>query len=334
MHEPYNRWERLGLVFAPPKAGLIQSHAMLPTPLVMRDRTRIFIAGCDETLRGRIFYVDLAIDDPLRVMSFEPNPVLDLGPKGSFDVDGVNPCQILERNGKLFLYYIGWQRLTASVPYTLFAGLAISSDGGTTFEKVGSGQILYPTAEERFFRTAPFVYRKPDGWGMLYIGGGEFFDGASGKQLPTYHLCQAHSDDGIRWSSPSDPPLLSPIRGQGQIGFGRPVLWADDGQASLLVSLRTERGYSFWSVCESQGHLSWIAPLKGPVEDWESEMSCFGAPCRVGNWEYIFYNGNSFGATGFGVARRKVTSEADFASRSRLLKALANAGRQSKRSQK
>jgi hypothetical protein len=326
MREPYDHWERLGLVFAAPKTDLIQSHAMLPTPLVMNDRIRVFIAACDKALRGRVFRVDLDLLDPRRVMSFEPSPVLDLGPRGHFDADGINPSQIIERDGKIFLYYIGWQRLTTSVPYTLFAGLAMSDDAGMTFKKVEGGQILHPTVTEHFFRTAPFVYRQPDGWGMLYIGGGEFFDSEAGKRLPTYHICRAYSDDGYRWDKPSNPPLLSPIRDQGQIGFGRPVLWHDGDQPCLLVSVRDERGYSFWSVRERDGSLSWTAPLDGPVGEWESEMTCFGAPCRAGDWEYLFYNGNRFGATGFGVARRKNTGDADPALRSRLLHAVASRG--------
>jgi hypothetical protein len=324
MHKPYDHWERLGLVFAAPKTSLIQSHAMLPTPLVMDDRIRIFFAACDEALRGRIFRVDLDLTDPRRVMSFEPAPVLDLGPRGHFDADGVNPSQIIERDGKIFLYYIGWERRTASVPYTLFAGLAISDDAGVTFKKADGGQILHPTGTERFFRTAPFVYRQPDGWGMLYIGGGEFFDSEFGKRLPTYHLCRAYSRDGYRWDEPSSPPLLSPDRDRGQIGFGRPVLWNDGSQPCLLISLRHERGYSLWSVRESGGRLSWIAPLEGPAGEWESQMTCFGAPCRAGEWEYLFYNGNRFGATGFGVARRKITGEADLGLRSHLIEALSN----------
>lgn len=328
MPKPYVRWERCGQVFATPKTHLIQTHAMLPSPLVMKDRIRVFVAACDETLRGRIFRVDLDFDDPRRLMGFEPIPVLELGPRGSFDCDGVNPSQVLERDGRIFLYYIGWERLTATVPYTLFAGLAISEDEGETFKKVDGGQILYPRGTEHFFRTAPFVYPDENGWSMLYIGGGEFFDGKSGKRLPTYHLCQAHSADGYRWDGQANPPLLSPVRAEGQIGFGRPVLWNDGDQACLILSLRDENGYSLRNLRESEGSISWVEPLDGVAEEWESEMTCFGAPCRAGNWEYLFYNGNRFGATGFGVARRKAVGEADPASRSRLLEALANSGHQ------
>lgn len=326
-------WERLGLVFAPPKSRLIQSHAMLPTPLVMSDRIRVFFAACDHALRGRVFYVDLDPANPRRVMNFDPTPVLDLGPQRHFDADGVNPSQVIERDGKILLYYIGWERLTTSVPYTLFAGLAVSEDTGATFNKVEGGQILHPKGRECFFRTSPFVHSRPDGWGMLYIGGGEFFDSLSGKRLPTYHICEAFSDDGYHWEKPANPPLLSPIRRRGQIGFGRPVLWNDGEHHCLLTSVRDERGYALWSAREMEGRLTWSNPLRGPVGEWESEMVCFGAPCRVGEWEYLFYNGNRFGATGFGVARRQFTGDADPTTRSRLLRALAQAGSGTRASQ-
>lgn len=316
-------WERLGLAFAAPQSGLLQSHAMLPTPLVLDDRIRVFFAGCDQDLRGRVFSVDLDPEDPTIVMSSVSGPVLDLGPPGSFDADGVNPCQILKRGETLLLYYVGWQRLTAEVPYTLFAGLAESTDNGATFQRVRDGQILHSTEDERLFRTAPFVFRDAGGWRMLYIGGGEFLDGASGKRLPTYHLCDQRSDDGYQWPGSANAPLLSPVRKNGQIGFGRPVLWNDGDRPCLFISVRDENGYSLQCVRETDGQLSWTDPLFGTVGAWESETNCFGAPCRAGDWEFLFYNGNRFGATGFGVARRANSGDANAVSYSRLLNVLA-----------
>ncbi|MBS0250917.1 MAG: hypothetical protein JSR78_07605 [Proteobacteria bacterium] len=296
---------------------------MLPTPLVLNDRIRVFFAACDQSLRGRVFSVDLDLVNPTIVKSAVSRPILDLGLKGAFDADGVNPCQIVRRDDKLLLYYVGWQRLTEDVPYTLFAGLAESTDDGATFQKVDDGQILHCADDERFFRTAPFAFRDTEGWQMLYIGGGEFLDGASGKRLPTYHLCHTHSADGYRWSETTNLPLLSPLRENGQIGFGRPVLWNDGDQPCLFISVRDEHGYSLQCVRETNGRLSWTDPLRGPIAAWESEMNCFGAPCRVGDWEFLFYNGNRFGATGFGVARRPNSGSADAVSYSRLLNVLA-----------
>lgn len=297
-------WERRGLVFAAPGNGFARSHAMLPTPLVLSDRIRVYVACCDEDLRGRIFRVDLDRDDPRRVIEFEPAPVLDLGPTGAFDEHGVNPSQIIARDGRLLLYYIGWQRISADVPYTLFAGLALSDDGGLSFCRRGSGQILQALPGERFFRTAPFVFPDGSGWRMLYIGGGEFFDGVAGKRLPTYSLRETFSADGYRWDLPAASCLIAPDRARGEIGWGRPVLWQEDHGTSLIISRRAETGYTLRQATVDRETLYWSTLLSDATEEWEASMTCFGAPCRAGDWEYLFYNGNQFGRYGFGLARR------------------------------
>jgi hypothetical protein len=303
-----SNWERRGLVFAPPGAGLLASHAMLPTPLVLADRIRVFFAACDLELRGRIFRVDLDRDDPRRLLASYPAPVLDLGPPGAFDADGVNPSQVVRRDGKLFLYFIGWQRISTEVPYRLFAGLAVSEDEGASFVRHGDGQILLPEGSERYFRTAPFVFPAADGrWEMLYIGGDTFFNGCNSKRLPTYSLYRAASHDGVTWTG-GGFPLLDPDRAAGEIGFGRPVLWHHEGTASLLISRRTESSYMLRALAFKDGALRWSEPLGPGTQSWDTSMTCFGAPCAAGAWEYLFYNGNEFGRSGFGLARRPVRS--------------------------
>lgn len=297
-------WERRGLVLAPPGTGLMQSHAMVPTPLVLPDRIRVYFTACDADLRGRVFRVDLDRDDPRRILELDPRPVLDLGPPGAFDADSVNPSQVLESDGRLLLTYIGWRRVSAEVPYTLFAGVAESADGGLSFQRIGDGQILHPSPTERFFRTAPFVFRTEAGWGMLYVGGGAFFDGEAGKRMPTYSLCRAVSPDGRRWDAPPLPALLRPDPALGEIGFGRPVLWQEGEEMTLLVSVRTQEGYTQRQAWLEGGGLRWATLLPGAAAPWESQMTGFAAPCRAGDWEYLFYNGNGFGREGFGVARR------------------------------
>jgi hypothetical protein len=48
----------------------------------------------------------------------------------------------------------------------------------------------------------------------------------------------------------------------------------------------------------------WNWPILRTALAWHSAMTCFGAPCRVGEVEYLFYNGNRFGRSGGGVACR------------------------------
>jgi hypothetical protein len=98
--------------------------------------------------------------------------------------------------------------------------------------------------------------------------------------------------------------LLDPDLSRGEIGWGRPVLWQEAQGASLIISRRAETGYELQQARMEAGALHWRTLLHGPTEEWESSMTCFGAPCSTGDWEYLFYNGNQFGRSGFGLARR------------------------------
>jgi hypothetical protein len=143
---------------------------------------------------------------------------------------------------------------------------------------------------------------------MLYIGGNEFVEGPSGKKLPLYSLRRIRSPDGITWQGPGEE-LLRPNRERGEIGFGRPFRWHDsNGQPVILISVRSEHGYTLHEIEIASGELaSRPRPLmlEGRTEAWDAEMTCFGAACRAGDREVLFYNGNKYGETGFGVAVRK-----------------------------
>jgi hypothetical protein len=284
------------------------SHAMLPTPLLLADRIRVYFAACDADLRGRVFYADLERTFPFRTISICRDPVLDIGSTGSFDADGVNPSQIIERDGKIFMYYIGWQRISREIPYTLFAGLAVSTDGGASFKRVQSTPVLAPTQEESYFRTAPFVWLEQERWQVLYIGGSEFFTASNGKRLPRYALRHMESQDGLNWTRASRI-VLEPSRSTGEIGFGRPVLTRKTGFiAELMLSVRTIDGYTlrsgpfFLNKTTNATSMQNVLPLS--PEGWDSEMTCFGVTLAMEGGELLIYNGNQFGRSGFGLAWR------------------------------
>lgn len=300
-------WRKLGLAFAPPGRGRMTSHAMLPTPVVLEDRIRVLFASCDEHLRGRVYAADFDRAPPFRLMRVSHDPVLDLGDRGAFDADGVNPCHVVERDGDWYLYYIGWRRHSAEVPYTLFAGLAVSTDRGASFTRLGSEPILPPRPGERYFRTAPFVRREGSRFEMFYIGGNDFFASDSGKLLPIYALKHHFSPDGVTWTE-SSQTLLAPDPAAGEIGFGRPYLWeSPETGPVLMISVRTVAGYRLAELPISRAPLesSRLRPvIAGGPDAWDSEMTCFGAPCRVDEHELLFYNGNGMGRSGFGYAVR------------------------------
>ncbi len=295
-------WRKLGRVLEPLGGPLSRTHVMVPTPWVTPDHIRVFYSSSDADQRGRVFFADFAPEPPFAVIRAGSEPVFDVGPPGTFDCDGVNPSQVLMVDGRLALLYVGWQRGPAETPYTLFGGLAVSDDEGLSFTR-WKAPLLGPVPGERFFRTAPFVQRDGDGWRMLYIGGDGFTAAEGGRRLPVYSIMQLKSPSLFDWDGPGQA-MLRPDVEAGEIGFGRPVVTPQGG---LMVSLRTRSGYTLveTSLDFAPGTRPAMAPvIPPPLEPWESAMTCFGAPCVVGDNELLFYNGDGYGASGLGLCWR------------------------------
>ena len=286
----------------------MQSHAMLPTPYLMQDRIRVFVAFCDSLNVGRVGYVDVRLDDPTSVLGFSQAPLLDIGEPGMFDDNGVNPVTVIERNGDLWLYYVGWQ-IGRKVRYTLFTGLAISTDDGHSFQRKSTTPVLDRCPGEELVRTAACVRPDGDGWQAWYAGGGEFVWDQD-RERPTYALRHARSSDGINWTDAS--VVFEVDRDQGILGYGRPFVAGPDeaGIWHLFYSLRSEEvGYTIRCVVSPNGR-DW-APRDnlnlGPSgTGFDSEATCFPAVVDTPTGRYMFYNGNDYGRSGFGVAKLEV----------------------------
>lgn len=298
------RFRKLGLVFCPDGSNpLMRSHAMLPTPMLIDDVVRVFFTSTDADRRGRLFSVDVDPADPRRIVSDIIGPLLDLGAVGRFDMDGVVPISMLRNGPELRLYYVGFQRRSA-FPYTLLTGAAASTDDGRSFRRLQTEPVLPPIPSERYVRTAPCVIRTDHGWSMWYIGGNEWIE-HEGKTLPVYGFRHTTSDDGLTWMPRII--LFEPDRARGQIGFGRPVVRPVDRGYEMFISVRTVVGYTISHATSRDGleWTNWEDDILPAGEDWDSEMRCYGAPIKLGDEEYFFYNGNGFGRTGFGLAIRE-----------------------------
>jgi len=301
-------WRPLGRILRAAGGPLGATHAMLPTPFVMADRIRVFFASCDGAMRGRVFFADFACEPPFSLMQTSSHPVLDVGGPDAFDRDGVNPSQVVRLDGRLALFYIGWRRGPPAAPYTLTAGTAFSDDDGLTFTKAPA-PLLPLRPSESLFRTAPFLTSSGGRHTLLYIGGDRFTVDPSGKRLPVYSLMRLISSDPLCWMGAGET-LLSPYRPSGEIGFGRPILTGPDDAPRLMLSIRTTQGYAlveapFGDMTERPRFKPVLTHAPDP---WEAGMQCFGAVCRCGAWELLFYNGDGFGRTGMGLAVRPAES--------------------------
>jgi hypothetical protein len=283
------------------------SHAFLPTPLLLdRHRIRVYVAFLDATSVGRLGYVDVAADDPRRVLGVSREPLLDVGRAGTFDESGVNPLSLVSREGLLYLYYVGWQR-GVSVRYYLFTGLALSKDGGSTFRRISQSPVLDRSDGELFVRSGAFVIWEEGRWKMWYAGGSRWID-VHGKPTPAYDLRYLESPDPARWG-PAGDVCLEPAAPD-EFGFGRPCVRRSPDGYQMWMSVRSRsQGYRL-GLAESTDGRIWrrrgqVTGLDVSPSGWDSEMVCFPALLDVGDRTYLFYNGNNYGQTGFGVAVRE-----------------------------
>lgn len=301
------KWRKLGVVWKPDgDLWWARSHATCPTPLWHTDGTlRIYVQCRDERNVGRVGFVDVDPADPLRVVRHSESPVLDVGRAGTFDDNGVFQCSVISAaDGRLFMYYVGFE-LSHQVRYRLLTGLAASTDGGQSFQRIQSTPILERSEAELLFRCGPFVRFENGRYRMWYVAGSDWTE-LDGKSMPVYDLRYAESQDGIHW--PKRGRTVLDISHPDEHGFGRPYIVSDGNLYRMFYSVRKRslRRYTM-GYAESEDGLLWARKddqvgLDISTEGWDSESVEFAAVVKTAGRTFMFYNGNDFGATGFGVA--------------------------------
>ncbi len=193
-------WRKQGMIFAPEgRAGWMKTHAQVPTPLVGEEYIRVYFSSRPEPNVSLTTFVDLDINDPAKILRVCGNPVLPLGKPGTFDEHGIMPSCAVRDGDRVFLYYSGWSR-SVSVPYTNATGLAISEDGGETFEKISDGPILAKSTADPYSATSPGVLKEGADWHMWYCSGTSWIK-VNEKYEHTYDIKYARSNNGVDWRS-------------------------------------------------------------------------------------------------------------------------------------
>lgn len=297
------RWRKKGLVYVP-RGDLwwARTYALLPTADVIDCRTiRVYFASLDDDRYGRIGYVDLDADDPVRILHVAEEPVLDIGDRGMFDDSGVNPSCVIQLDGKKYLYYIGWQRCER-VPYALFVGLAVSKDG-RRFERISRAPVFDRIDGEPFLRSAPVILSEGDRFRAWYVSGLGWIE-VNGTLYPTYVIRHAESVDGVSWQT--DGHICIDLRDD-EFGIGRPWILRDGGVYRMWYSIRSRTRPYRIGYAESQDGVHWARKddevgIAASESGWDSEMICYPCVVDANGKRYMFYNGNRHGSTGFGCA--------------------------------
>ena len=156
------------------------------------------------------------------------NPIIDLGPTGSFDDFEVGSPSVLYENGTFKMWYTGIE----GSPYNDKIGYATSSDG-FAWNKYPENPVLRPSPPEKWDDT---VVRYP----YVIFNGVEYlmYYGALTSSASPHHwrIGVANSSDGINW----EKYPLNPV-----IDLGAPGSWDDESIHSCSV-VYNEGLYQMW----------------------------------------------------------------------------------------
>lgn len=299
------KWRKMGHIYAPDGSlWWAKKYAFPPTPYFLNEEViRMFVCFCDENMVGRVGYVDISADDPSRVLRVSAEPVLDIGTPGAFDENGLLPTCVLDVDGRLYMYYVGYQ-LGMKVRYYQFEGLAVSDDGGNSFRRLQRVPVTDRSDAEMLNRTSAFVRRRDGRFQMWYVGGSDWTE-VGGKALPMYNIKYLESPDGVRWGP--EGGVCIDYESADEHAFGKPFVIEDGGLHKMFYSVRTRsKGYRL-GYAESADGRHWVrkdAEVGIDVSEsgWDSEMIAYACVVRHRDQVYMFYNGNNLGETGFGYA--------------------------------
>lgn len=303
-------WEKKGLIHkVNGHLDWNKSHAQVPVADILLDRLRIYYASRNSQGISNISYIEVDKKNPQKIIKECKSTLINLGNPGTFDDSGVMPSSIINVGSKKYLYYIGWTT-RKTVPYQNAVGLAISDDGGKTFNRISEGPVITVNNIEPYFSGTAYVNYDKGIYKMWYLSCIRW-DYIDGKQEPLYNIKYAESPDGINWDQTGKVAIelekneggivsASVIKENGiyKMWFGKRKI--SDYRTNIKNTYRI--GYA-----ESKDGINWtrkdvLSGIDVSEKGWDSEMISYPNVIKVNNKFFMFYNGNGFGRSGFGYA--------------------------------
>jgi hypothetical protein len=312
------RWNKLGRLFVPQEVkgrAWLKEFAQAPAALVFDDFVRMYFScrpSADD--RGQYVsysaYVDLDRRDLFRVLNVADNPVLPLGELGMFDEFGTYPFSVIRHGNEVRGYYGGWTRCE-SVPFNVAIGMAVSTDQGKTFSRLGPGPVLSYTQDEPFVLSGPKIRHFNIGWVLFYIAGNKW-KVVDGRPEPVYKIRMATSEDGIHWKKLNED--LIPSRIEVDEAQASPDVFFWKGRYHMFFCYRYSSKYRGKTYGYRIGYASsddlfhWnrndaLAGIDVSEHGWDSEMISYPHVFELDGSVYMAYLGNQVGREGFGLAR-------------------------------
>lgn len=295
------KWIKQGRIFIPNgQAEWVATHGMLPVAYCLGgDIYRIYFSGRDKNNVSSIGYVEIDINNPQKILKFSEKPVLERGQIGSFDDSGVSPTCIIPVDDKLYMYYLGWNR-GSMVKASEVSGLAISSDGGITFERYSRAPIIDRTKDEPYLILVISCILLENGIWRMWYDASDFW---LRKDLPHYNIKYSESKDGITWVRNGE--ISVDYKDFTESRVSRASVIKEDVYKMWFCSAVGDAGYRM-GYAESADGIKFDRKESVGIDvspsGWDSEMICYPFVFTHKGKKHMFYCGNSYGKTGFGHA--------------------------------
>lgn len=301
-------WTRLGYFELPAdRPEWWVSHCQLPTPLALTgNRVRVYFAARTAEQRSQVGWTELELNESgFQALATSAEPGLTPGPAGCFDEHGVYPSCVVPYEDSYLLYYVGWIQGAEPPMFYAAIGLATSRDG-LRFERHSPAPLVDRGPFDPCLVTSPHVYREGPDWRMTYVSGLRWERDAEGKLQSHYHIKSAWSTNPFEWQRQ-----------------GRVAVDFQAGETNLARSWVVQRGpgdYAMWysyvkaeigryriGYAESSDGATWErADHRAGIDvgdEQAQQMIAYPSVVQVPAGTFLFYNGDRFGAAGFGVAR-------------------------------
>jgi predicted GH43/DUF377 family glycosyl hydrolase len=315
------QWEKIGNIFNPSILDTpewMKEFAQAPATIIFEDIVRVYFSCRPQPdVNGQYVsysaFVDFDRNNLFQIRNISSKPILQLGILGSFDEFGTYPVSVITIGNKLYVYYAGWTRCE-SVPFNVAIGVAVSKDGGETFEKMGDGPVLSYSPNEPFILSGPKIRKFGNKYYLFYIAGRKWILD-NGRPEPVYKIRLAISDDGIHWVK-NNKDLIESRIDEHEAQASPDVIFLN-GKYHMFFCYRgskdyrgKENGYRI-GYASSADLVNWQrdddkAGIDVSESGWDSEMISYPHVFELDGSLYMLYLGNHVGKYGFGAAQIKV----------------------------
>jgi len=303
MTRPPARWRKLGRSHdARPLHDKLLTHAANPLAVPLAgDVFRVFFSGRDARKRSSVGFVDLDVARN-RLVGVCDAPVLEHGAEGSFYADGVSVGACYVAGGRRYMLFMAWQNPPGAHWRGDIGRLVVHDDLSLSIDS--DRPLLGASAVDPISLSYPWVARFDDGAYRMWYGSTITWDAGNGDMLHVINA--ARSDDGDRWDCDG---LAIPFK-LGEIqAFSRPTVAGSSTEGyRMWFSYRGGRGsaYRIGAAASRDGRAWELQPGGAGIDvstaGWDAEMIEYPCVFRHSGATYMLYNGNGFGATGFGLA--------------------------------